>query len=60
NKSQGQSLDQVGIDLCTPAFPHGQLYVALSRVTSLDGLNLLSSEQSQTQTDNIVYPEILI
>jgi len=59
NKSQGQSLEQVGVDLRTPAFTHGQLYVALSRVTSLDGLTLLPSEQSPTLTDNVVYPEAL-
>jgi len=60
NKSQSQSLDQVGVDLRTPAFSHGQLYVALSRVTSLDGLTLLPSEQTPTQTDNVVYPEVLL
>lgn len=31
NKSQGQTFDYVGIDLQTPVFSHGQLYVALSR-----------------------------
>jgi len=60
NKSQGQSRDQVGVDLRTPAFSNGQLYVALSRVTSLDGLTLLPSEQTSTQTDNVVYPEVLL
>jgi len=60
NKSQGQSLEQVGVDLRTPAFTHGQLYVALSRVTSLDGLTLLPSEQTPTLTDNVVYPQVLL
>ena len=61
NKSQGQSLETVGVDLRTPAFTHGQLYVALSRVTSLDGLTVLFSEDnSQEKTENIVFPEVLL
>ena len=61
NKSQGQSLSTVGVDLRLPAFTHGQLYVALSRVTSLDGLTVLFSEGNATQTtDNIVFPEVLL
>lgn len=35
NKSQGQSLKTVRVDFQTSAFTHGQLYVALSRVTTL-------------------------
>ena len=61
NKSQGQSLTTVGVDLRTSAFTHGQLYVALSRVTSLDGLTLLFSEGNlEGTTNNVVYPEILL
>jgi len=60
NKSQGQTLEKVGVDLRSPAFTHGHLYVALSRVTSLDGLTLLPSENTLNHTDNIVYPEVLL
>ena len=61
NKSQGQSLTTTGVDLRTPAFTHGQLYVALSRVTSLHGLTVLFPEaDSQEKTENIVYPEVLL
>jgi len=60
NKSQGQSLDEVGVDLRTPAFSHGQLHVALSRVTFLEGLILLPLEQSPIEADKVVYPEVLL
>ncbi|MBI4706381.1 MAG: AAA family ATPase [Candidatus Omnitrophica bacterium] len=38
HKSQGQTFDRVIIDLGHGAFTHGQLYVALSRCTCLDGI----------------------
>lgn len=38
HKSQGQTFDKVIIDLGRGAFTHGQLYVALSRCTCLDGI----------------------
>ncbi|XP_019261702.1 PREDICTED: ATP-dependent DNA helicase PIF1-like [Nicotiana attenuata] len=41
NKSQGQSLSHVGLFLKKPVFTHGQLYVALSRVTRRKGLKIL-------------------
>lgn len=58
NKSQGQSLSTVGIDLRVPAFSHGQLYVALSRVTDVSRMAVLIQPESET-TQNMVYNEVL-
>ncbi|XP_026410263.1 ATP-dependent DNA helicase PIF7-like [Papaver somniferum] len=64
NKSQGQSVKYVDIDLCTPVFSHGQLYVALSRCTAARRITLLmpneSNECFNLETKNVVYPEILL
>lgn len=40
HKCQGQTFDNIVIDMDHGAFAHGQTYVALSRVVSLDGLFL--------------------
>ena len=40
HKSQGQTYESVAIDLTTATFAPGQMYVALSRCTSLEGLYL--------------------
>ncbi|XP_022003837.1 ATP-dependent DNA helicase PIF1-like [Helianthus annuus] len=61
NKSQGQSLSKVGLFLRQPVFTHGQLYVALSRVKSMDGLKLLVLDvdwKITNKTTNVVYKEI--
>ncbi|KAF9254839.1 hypothetical protein L218DRAFT_885456 [Marasmius fiardii PR-910] len=62
NKSQGQSLEVVGIDLRKSVFSHGQLYVALSRCTSPNNIRVLFPDNDNgpcTKTTNIVYPEVL-
>ncbi|XP_052177595.1 uncharacterized protein LOC127791659 [Diospyros lotus] len=60
NKSQGQSVKFVGVDLRIPVFSHGQLYVALSRCTSFDRISILLPKDCLDSTTNIVYPEVLL
>lgn len=56
NKSQGQSLKVVGLNLETPCFSHGQLYVGCSRVGQADRLFIYAPNN---RTKNIVYPAAL-
>jgi ATP-dependent exoDNAse (exonuclease V) alpha subunit len=42
NKSQRRSLKKVGVYLPKQIFCHGQLYVAFSRVTTRNGLKVLT------------------
>ncbi|XP_028106546.1 uncharacterized protein LOC114305630 [Camellia sinensis] len=61
NKSQGQTLKNVGHYLLNPIFSHGQLYVALSRVTSPSGLKVLIINKQGTPDDvtkNVVYIKV--
>lgn len=62
NKSQGQTISKIGIYLPRPVFSHGQLYVALSRARSIDGIKVFISNPNDdypSYTQNIVYTEIL-
>ena len=63
NKAQGQTMKFVGIFLPQPVFSHGQLYVALSRVSSASRIRIFVQGEkyklrNQTLTKNIVYNEI--
>jgi ATP-dependent DNA helicase PIF1 len=52
NKSQGQTMSVCGLDLSTPCFSHGQLYVACSRVGKPSSLFVLVKDGI---TKNIVH-----
>ena len=56
NKTQGQTLDLVGLFLPRPVFSHGQLYVAMSRVTSAEGLKVFILDDANRITNK---PEML-
>ena len=53
HKSQGMTLDRVAVDL-SKTFEPGQGYVALSRVKTWDGLQLLGCNQKALQVDSLV------
>jgi hypothetical protein len=59
NKSQGQSFYTVSLDLRTPVFTHGQLYVRVSCTSLVEGLSILLPENSRSKTFNVTYPEVL-
>jgi len=66
NKSQGQSIRHLGLYLPTPVFAHGQLYVALSRVTARENIKVVCGKDyfeddhdTQVYTKNIVFQQIL-
>ncbi|XP_015932488.1 uncharacterized protein LOC107458796 [Arachis duranensis] len=61
DKSQGQTLSTVGVYLSRPVFTHGQLYVALSRVSMHSGPKILSVNSNGKVSDhtiNVVYREV--
>ena len=60
NKSQGQTLEQVGLWLQTQPFTHGQLYVAVSRVKHPSNLSIALQVQPGTRPkcDNVVFKEL--
>ncbi len=70
NKSQSQTLSKVLLDITSPPFSHGQLYVALSRVQDYNIIRFYVTEDQLMQSnisltgfmptvDNIVYEDVL-
>ncbi|XP_031090994.1 ATP-dependent DNA helicase PIF1-like [Ipomoea triloba] len=61
NKSQGQTLTNVGLLLKKHVFNHGQMYLEVSRVSSPRGFKILIAGENvpfQNTTTNVVYKEI--
>jgi hypothetical protein len=58
NKSQGQSVDHVGLDLGRPVFSHGQLYVAFSQCPSASQVHFYNCS-AQPKTQNVVFKSVL-
>lgn len=61
NKAQGQTLKKIGVDLRRDVFTHGQLYVALSRVRSEQGIKVFvhqSTLENNNKVKNFVFKEI--
>lgn len=63
NKSQGQTLSRIGLDLRSSVFAHGQLYVALSRAQNKESIMCLLSPSQVVHgvpyTENVVYPPFI-
>ena len=59
HKSQGCTFEKIGLDLRSDCFAHGQLYVALSRVRSFEGLTIrLQDDRIDNRVKNVVYKEV--
>ena len=58
NKSQGQTLKHVVLNLSSPVFFHGQLYVALSHCTHPRNIKVLFPDDQDSKVTNVVWNEV--
>ena len=59
NRVQSQTFEHVGIDFEKQPFTHGQLYVAITRVTRPRNLILHFTDENNCVAQNPVYTEVL-
>ncbi len=59
NKSQDQTLNNVGVYLLSPVYSHDQQYVAISRVTSSANIKIFNGQGPDGYMWNVVYKEVL-
>jgi hypothetical protein len=59
NKSQGQTFNNVGVYLSSPVYSHGQLYVAISQVTSSANIKIFNDEGPDKYMRNVIYKDVL-
>jgi hypothetical protein len=61
DKSQGQSVKHIRLDLRRPVFTYEQFYVGVSRVTSVSNIKVIWGDKiRQPKTQNIVFKEVLL
>ena len=63
NKSQGQTLNKVLLDIVHSPFAHGHLYVALSRITDYQNIRIYCAEHNlfdnYPSVASVFFPELL-
>ncbi len=55
NKSQGQTLNNVGVYFSSSVYSHGQLYVVISRVTNNANIKIFSGQGPDGYMWNVIY-----